>query len=162
MGKWDKYAVEETAVKEGGNKWEKYAVEETVAETPVKETPAETAIPTVTMDANDGLVPASAGEFDIKNPTRANGVINVPKGGVTSVALQVEEDKIKQNQSEYVKNAKNEIRKLAINTDFSAPVVDPMAGQQQQSIDGNLPDNAVDAKVTDFYRNLNYKKCGEK
>jgi tetratricopeptide (TPR) repeat protein len=164
MGKWDKYAVEDTVVAEGGSKWDKYAVEETVTETPAKQTinetvtdiPAESSIPTVTMDANDGLVPEGSGEFDIKNPTKATGVINIPKGGVTSVALQVEQDKLANNQSEYVKNAKNEIRKLAINTDFSAPAVDPMEGQQQQLIEGGSPDAAVAPKVTDYEQALNY------
>ena len=130
-------------------------VEEEVTET-ITETPAESSIPTVTMDANDGLVPEGSGEFDIKNPTKATGVINIPKGGVTSVALQVEQDKLANNQSEYVKNAKNEIRKLAINTDFSAPPVDPMEGQQQQLIEGGTPDAAVAPKVTDYEQALNY------
>jgi len=179
MGKWDKYAVEDTVVAEGGSKWDKYAVEETVTETPAKQTinetvtdiPAESSIPTVTMDANDGLVPEGSGEFDIKNPTKATGVINIPKGGVTSVALQVEQDKynrspevIAENQKtvnlqdskrKIIEDNKTKIRNLGLSTSFAAANQDPMEGQQQQQIEGGLPGNAVEAAPTDFETGLN-------
>lgn len=179
MGKWDKYAVEDTVVAEGGSKWDKYAVEETVTETPAKQTinetvtdiPAESSIPTVTMDANDGLVPEGSGEFNIKNPTKATGVINIPKGGVTSVALQVEQDKynrspevIAENQKtvnlqdskrKIIEDNKTKIRNLGLSTSFAAANQDPMEGQQQQQIEGGLPGNAVEAAPTDFETGLN-------
>mgnify|MGYP000847415036 CR=1 FL=1 len=162
MGKWDKYAVEDTVTAQGGSKWDKYAVEETVIEKPqAKEVkadqpkPTERDIPTVSMDAGGKLTPNDGG-FDINNPTRPTGEIAIPKGGITSVALQIENDKIAKNQSEYVKKAKDEIRKLAINTDFSAPPQDPMMGQQQQSIEGGGVGPAVAAKATDYEKALNY------
>jgi len=82
----------------------------------------ESEIATVTVDENNSIVPKQDQEFDINNPTKAEGVINMPKGGAAGIQQKIYEDKAKVQKaeaSEYVKKAKGEIMHAALSSDLS-------------------------------------------